>query len=470
MDIPDLLIPEHQILSSERNDTPVPEQDFMHLWEQIMNPYGFRLKKCTDKNTLTDAIISPTYPSPFVVDTPIHIKLIGRHMNSSFRCHIGTGKASRPIRSTELDQQMRLLAIFFRVDKENTVSPDFIFFPTWLLHGYRYTQYGSTPGRTDVRFLRDASQAKEHHIYSFNHILNSMFRFNLHTFDITKLRAAIELANFLFDRVTINQESLPPPSLLYTELPALYRRLGTLLNQERPVKSKPLCCNCRANVASRQKRCVACYRYQHKHKLERPLTFVVKNGRLPRRPLERGRNACSSSSSSSSRKVCANCGVHETHQWYRNLVGEGRWCETCKSYFFRHQEVRPSALYLKVAERKVDTRSLANWSVHEFEADPQADLLGTVIARQPSAATYASSLIKDSWIPSGCRPHLYHSRNNCNNNSSSSSSSTRSSNSNHSSPSPSPVTPSISPDPESVKLPDIDFSTLPSSLPPSLFY
>ncbi|KAG0173795.1 hypothetical protein DFQ28_008125 [Apophysomyces sp. BC1034] len=452
MDIPDLLIPEDQILP-ESDGAPVPEHEFMHVWEQRMNPSAFQLRKRADKNTLTDAIISPTHPSSFVFDTPIHIKLIGRHMNSSFRCHIGTGKASRPILSAELNHQMRMLAIFFRVDKVGLVSPDFLFFPTWLLHSYRYTQCGSTPGRTDVRFLRDASQAKEHHIYSLNHILNTMFRFNLHSFDTMKLRATVELANFLFDRIGIDHAQLPSPSL-YMDLPVMYRRLGTVLNQDRPAKSKPLCCNCRTKTASRQKRCVACYRYQHKHGRERPLAYVVKNGRLPRTDPQSFGYA-----SPSSPKFCANCGVGSTHQWYRNWCGDGNWCETCKSYYLRHKKVRPPSLYLKAAKRKVDTRSIANWAAEDFEEDTTIDLMRPEIAHHAPTPPFHSTVNTDNWVPSGCRPHLYHARN-----------SSGSNTSNDDSPVRSPVTPPFLPTAEIVKTPEYGFSALPFSLSPTIFY
>jgi hypothetical protein len=59
---------------------------------------------------------------------------------------------------------------------------------------------------------------------------------------------------------------------------------------------------------------------------------------------------------------CVNCGVTETHQWYRNLCGQGHWCETCKSYYLRHGKVRPAELFVKAAKRKVDVRSWMDWT------------------------------------------------------------------------------------------------------------
>ncbi|CAO3596740.1 unnamed protein product [Absidia cylindrospora] len=187
----------------------------------LLHQSGFRLKPTCERNTLTDAILSPmdtnqhphSSSTSFIKDTPIHIKVIGRHMNGSFRCHIGTGKASRPIQSQELGQQMRLLAVFFRAEnsKSQLVSPDFIFFPTWLFHLFRYTQYDTSPGRTDVRFLENASLAKEDHIYRLNHVLNSLFRFSLRDFNIQQMVDSVALANFLFDHVGLDCLNAPPP-------------------------------------------------------------------------------------------------------------------------------------------------------------------------------------------------------------------------------------------------------------------
>ncbi|KAL0096693.1 hypothetical protein J3Q64DRAFT_1669601 [Phycomyces blakesleeanus] len=390
-------------------------------------------------------------------------------MNGSFRCHIGTGKASRPIRSTELCRQMRLLAVFFRAEnsKSQLVSPDFIFFPTWLLHLFRYTQHGSTPGRTDVRFLENAGLAKEDHIYRLNHVLNTLFRFNLHNFDGQKMQRAVELANYLFDTAGLDPSSLPRPyfpgeDLGKREQPGLYPTLVLLLHTPRPSKTKPFCHNCNTKPASRRKLCVACYRYQLKHGEARPLRLIVANRPGPRlidtlatadhgMPLMCPSNVPRTMIAPipRSQKSCANCGVHETHQWYRNLCGAGHWCETCKSYYLRHTKVRPPELFVKAAKRKVDVRTLVNWSswAAEDDTDDTAAIttksrLSTPITRRSSDSTVSTV---GSWTPSGCRPHLYHARYSC-----SASSVYESSSSSHNSPDASLVSspttpPSVSP-------------------------
>lgn len=360
----------------------IHDDDLMSYWEQALQRSGYHVKQNTERNSLTDGYVWPaatTTNSSSMKTTPIHVKVIGRHMNGSFRCHIGTGKASRPIQSVELYQHMRLLAVFFRAEhaKSQRVSPEFIFFPTWLLHLFRYTEHGSTPGRTDVRFLEHAGQAKEDHIFRLNHVINSLFRFNLHDFDAAKLQHAVELANFLFDTIGLDyHDQLPRPSDIGIHDPHQqqpYCNLVYLLQQPRPSKLKPVCHNCNTKPASRRRLCVACYRYQLKHGEPRPLRLIVANrpgpsgnnnnnaskhtnGNLPM--VFYGSNKCESSSQPT--KSCANCGVQETHQWYRNLCGEGHWCETCKSYYLRHSKVRPAELFVKAAKRKVNVRTLVN--------------------------------------------------------------------------------------------------------------
>lgn len=406
MNITDLLNqPSSPVVDNSKQ--PIHDDQLMELWGRVLQQGGFQLRPTTERSNLTDAYLIPEHRSPFCNDTPIHIKVIGRHMNGSFRCHIGTGKASRPIRSIELCTQMRLLAVFFRAEnsKSQLVSPEFIFFPTWLLHLFRYTENGSTPGRTDVRFLENAALAKEDHIYRLNNVLNTLFRFNLHAFDHSKLRHAVELANFLFNTAGLDHHNLPRPSILpgeYNESdedlydtgtrdqhsqPSYYSTLLLLLHAPRPSKVKPMCHNCNTKPASRRKLCVACYRYQLKHGEPRPLRLIVANRPGPRiynhaidsESDQRQRlpvvfyspDACSQKqqqhqqqqqpSAQRNHKSCANCGVHETHQWYRNLCGPGHWCETCKSYYLRHSKVRPPELFVKAAKRKVDVRTLVNW-------------------------------------------------------------------------------------------------------------
>ncbi|RCH82082.1 hypothetical protein CU098_008429, partial [Rhizopus stolonifer] len=208
MNITELLLPQNTTVEPFMFDRPIHDDELMPLWEAALKRSGYEFKTSSERNSLTDALLTTQHHQ-----VPVHIKVIGRHMNGSFRCHIGTSKASRPIRSTELTQQMRLLAVFFRTEnsKSQLVSPEFIFFPTWLLHLFRYTQHDTTPGRTDVRFLENANMAKEDHIYRLNHVLNTLFRFNLHQLDPCKLKSAIELADFLFDHAGLDYRNLPRP-------------------------------------------------------------------------------------------------------------------------------------------------------------------------------------------------------------------------------------------------------------------
>ncbi|KAG2231773.1 hypothetical protein INT48_004052 [Thamnidium elegans] len=346
MNITELLLPQPLPV----HHSPIHDDDLMSLWETALKKSGFSMRPSNERNTLTDAILTPTTHSDFITgNIPVHIKVIGRHMNGSFRCHIGTSKASRPIRSTELCRQMRLLAVFFRTEnsKSQLVSSEFIFFPTWLLHLFRYTQHGGTPGRTDVRFLENANMAKEDHIYRLNHVLNTLFRFNIHQFDPVKMKSAIELSNFLFDSAGLNYLNLPRPYFsneiqpFGSHQPSMYSTLLLLLHSPRPTKFKPMCFNCNTKPASRRRLCVACYRYQLKHGEARPLRLIVANRPGP-----------------------------QTHQWYRNLCGHGHWCETCKSYYLRHTKVRPPELFVKAAKRKVDVRNLVNWSTWSWDDIP----------------------------------------------------------------------------------------------------
>lgn len=277
MDIASLLAPEEKQQDNPQQSPPtyIRDDELMTRWTKCLLDAGFYLKP-TQHSRLTDAILEPiAIPTTtttanhnrFVIGTPIHIKVIGRHMNGSFRCHIGVGKASRPLCSSELYHDMRLLVVFFRASKEKSmsfISPQFIMFPTWLLHLFQYTRHSTTPGRTDVRFLECESLAKEDHIYRLNHVINKLFRFNLHDFDQSKLCNAVEVANYAFDETS--QQSTPPLS---------YTTMISLLESPRPPKAKPICCNCNTKPASRRKLCVACYRYLLKHGEPRPLRLIV---------------------------------------------------------------------------------------------------------------------------------------------------------------------------------------------------
>lgn len=277
MDIASLLAPEEKQQDNLQQSPPtyIRDDELMTRWTKCLLDAGFYLKP-TQHSRLTDAILEPiAIPTTtstanhnrFVIGTPIHIKVIGRHMNGSFRCHIGVGKASRPLCSSELYHDMRLLVVFFRASKDKSmsfISPQFIMFPTWLLHLFQYTRHSTTPGRTDVRFLECESLAKEDHIYRLNHVINKLFRFNLHDFDQSKLCNAVEVANYAFDETS--QQSTPPLS---------YTTMISLLESPRPPKAKPICRNCNTKPASRRKLCVACYRYLLKHGEPRPLRLIV---------------------------------------------------------------------------------------------------------------------------------------------------------------------------------------------------
>lgn len=391
MNITELLIPQSTVVNTRSDMTAIHDDDLMPLWESVLKKSGFNMRPSNERNTLTDAVLTPIAQSSFINEIiPVHIKVIGRHMNGSFRCHIGTSKASRPIRSTELCRQMRLLAVFFRTEnsKSQLVAPEFIFFPTWLLHLFRYTQHGGTPGRTDVRFLENANMAKEDHIYRLNHVLNTLFRFNIHNFDPVKMRSAIELSNFLFDSAGLDYLNLPRPYFpneiqpFGQHQPSMYSTLLLLLHSPRPTKFKPMCFNCNTKPASRRRLCVACYRYQLKHGEPRPLRLIVANRPGPRiqQQQQQELKSCVNTlpmvfyspkeNALRSQKYCANCSVQETHQWYRNLCGHGHWCETCKSYYLRHTKVRPPELFVKAAKRKVDVRNLVNWSTWSWDDIP----------------------------------------------------------------------------------------------------
>ncbi|CAO3622635.1 unnamed protein product [Cunninghamella blakesleeana] len=587
MNINDLLSPLPTPIHSYKNDEkkPIHDEHLMSVWEQLLEQSGFKLKTTCERNTLTDAILTPLssihQQDHFIKETPIHIKVIGRHMNGSFRCHIGTGKASRPIQSKELSQQMRLLAVFFRVEnsKSQLVAPDFIFFPTWLFHLFRYTQYDTTPGRTDVRFLEDASMAKEDHIYRLNHVLNSLFRFNLRNFNKDQLCNAVALTNYLFDHVGLDcfhRLPCPSPILIHPPLsttslhhqettpfiimpPSLYTSLINYLHAPRPLKKKPMCNNCNAKIASRRKLCVACYRYHLKHGEARPLRLIVanrpgpkhhhrqyhhhqqqqedddeeekkvtcddiKNDQIKKRTQDQSTLFLSSSSKTKMKKSyqksstsiiknnlhksCANCGVHETHQWYRNLCGQGHWCETCKSYYLRHNKVRPPELFMKAAKRKVNIRSLVSWATLDWDQqlneqyqqlqqhyypqmsnnnnnnnnnsssnnsnnhnDHHSSMTTSSSSPSPSPTSSPSSIssyynyynagssnlqtspsLTTNWVSSGCKPHLYHSR--------------RNSNSGYNSPT-SIASPTTPPPLSLPSLSHYDFNKLPLSPPPS---
>ncbi|ORZ02574.1 hypothetical protein BCR43DRAFT_481765 [Syncephalastrum racemosum] len=418
MNISDLLNQNQQQCHAHDDHNPsfgrtrdlIHENELMVRWSQVLTEGGYHLASGGHQQCrLTDVILESEHAGTRV-RTPVHVKVIGRHMNGSFRCHIGMGKLSRPIQSVELRDTMRLMAVFFRPankTKSQLVSPVFICFPTWLLHLFRYTEHDATPGRTDVRFLENAALAKEDHIFRLNNVINTLFRFNLHEFDHDKLSTAVHLSNYLFDEAGFDYHALPHPHLQHNDptstssskrlQPPMYAKLLALLHAPRPAKVKPNCLNCSTKPASRRKLCVACYRYELKHHEPRPLRLIVANrfGRRvasPSSPVSpsppadipssssghSSNNTGTEVASSNNTKVCANCNVNKTHQWYRNLCGPGHWCETCKSYYLRHSRVRPPELFVKAARRKVDVRQLMDWCTSpsassSFSAVPTSD-------------------------------------------------------------------------------------------------
>lgn len=374
---------EQEAAHIEDTELWVRDDELMDLWRATLANCDVESISVSSRNTLTDCILKPVgayqHHNRYLTETSSHMKIIGRHMNGSFRCHIGMGKASRPITSEELQREMRLLVVFFRPVKAmkiaQYVSPHFICFPTWLLHLFRYSQHESTPGRTDIRFLENEALAKEDHIYRINHVINSLFRFNLRTLSRDQLFGTIELANFLFDTAQLKYINLPPPALL-SQKAILYESLLALLHTQRPSKSKPICSNCHAKPASRRKLCVACYRYVLKHGDPRPLRLIITSRHQQQQQQQQPHSSHSTrfdkqdmqpeQQKQRQRKQCANCGVQQTHQWYRNLCGDGHWCETCKSYYLRHMRVRPRELFLKAAKRKVDVQALVDWSLTAY--------------------------------------------------------------------------------------------------------
>ncbi|ORX54519.1 hypothetical protein DM01DRAFT_1275257, partial [Hesseltinella vesiculosa] len=214
--------------------------------------------------------------------------------------------------------------------------------------------------------------AKEDHIYRLNHVLNSLFRFQVHAMDYRRLDQSLQLANYLFDTAGLYATALPKPRLNDPQQPVLYTSLILLLQAPRPSKAKTMCHNCHSKPSSRRQLCVACYRYQLKHHESRPLRLIVASRPGPRSPSSPSSSSLSALSSAleptsptsptspslqQKKKKCDNCGVLETHQWYRNLCGQGHWCETCKSYYLRHGKMRPPELFVKAAKRKVDVRA-----------------------------------------------------------------------------------------------------------------
>jgi hypothetical protein len=294
------------------------------------------------RHVLTDYWIS----SCAVPKTSIHLKLVSRHSPSNcFRCSISSGKSGYPIKSAQIGSQMRMLLIFFRKgDKDNTILPQFLLFPAWLLHVFRYSQHGNTPGRCDIRFLEDVTTAKEDQIFRFNNVINTLFRFDIDHIDKRQIEAVIGLSNHLAN-LNLEHGLRPPARKFSPSVHHLFADLVDLLGQQRPNKLKPACLNCFNKPSSRRSLCVACYRYQLKHKKARPERLIVANRSGPKLI-------------PNLHKICTNCSVKKTHQWYRNMLGSGHWCETCKSYYIRHKKLRPRELYIRVANRKVDLRQL----------------------------------------------------------------------------------------------------------------
>ncbi|KAI9313587.1 hypothetical protein BX666DRAFT_1812500, partial [Dichotomocladium elegans] len=227
--------------------------------------------------------------------------------------------------------------------------------------------------------------AKEDHIYRLNHIINTLFRFNLYDYDAAKLRVAVELSNFLFSVASLDEGFLLCSEDERRPRPLLYSTLVSLLRSPRPPKLKPVCYNCHTKPASRRELCVACYRYLLKHGESRPLRLIIanKHKRLSAStddlyrnnvvstadfisavtdPANAGGLPCDCKPVVALKRFCANCGIQSTHQWYRNPTGSGYWCETCKGYYLRQGHARPFELFVRAARRKANAQTLVSRS------------------------------------------------------------------------------------------------------------
>lgn len=322
----------------------VAVHDLDQVYQERLENAGFKFTEKVDgkKRSLANYWIS----SEAVPSTSLHFKVVSRHGPSNcYRCNLSSGKTGCPVSSDQLSSQMRMVSVFFRRgDEDNTVLSQFLLFPSWLLHVFRYSQHGNIPGRCDVRFLEDATTAKEDQVFRFNNVINILFRFDIDHIDRSQVEAVIGLSNHLAD-IRLDRPLLPPPRMAPHAVHHLYADLVELLGQQRPIKLKPACINCASKPSSRRTLCVACYRYQLKHNQARPMRLIVANRAGPKIP-------------PILHNKCTNCSVEKTHQWYRNVLGKGHWCETCKSYYVRHKMVRPRDLFVRAAKRKADFRKV----------------------------------------------------------------------------------------------------------------
>lgn len=259
----------------------------------------------------------------------------------AYRCHLSSGKSRLPVKSSQLDSEMKVVNIFFNSgDQDHTVLPQFLLFPSWLLHAFQYTKHGKNPGRTELRFLTDASNAKLDPVFRFNNILNTLFLFDIDRIDRNQIESVIRLSNHLA-RFCFNRPLSPPPSRAPAGVHQLYADMIELLNQQKPIKMKPACVNCWNKPSARRSLCIACYRYELKYNISRPRSLISKHRVCNTRSLP-------------PKKQCVNCSVGTTHQWYRNALGKGHWCETCRSYFIRNKAPRPKKLFVKTAQRTLN--------------------------------------------------------------------------------------------------------------------
>ncbi|GAB5589771.1 hypothetical protein Unana1_04671 [Umbelopsis nana] len=323
----------------------ITKDDLILVYHERMEKAGFTITHPLDhtRRHLTHHwIFSDTVPN-----TSSHFKVISRHNSSHiYRCNLGCKINKRsPIPSNRLSSQMRMVTIFFRRgDDDDTVLPQFLVFPSWLLHIFRYTQHGHFPGRCDIRFIEDASMAKDDQLFRLNNVINILFRFDIDHIDRSQIEAVIGLSNHLA-QLNLDQPIRPPRRTAPASVHHLYADLVELLNQPRPFKLQPACLNCAIKPASRRRLCVACYRYQLKHNAAPPMRLIVANRSISRYAVNNN-------------KKCNNCGVEKTHQWYRNMLGKGHWCETCKSYYIRNHTVRPPKLFQRAAKRRIDFRKV----------------------------------------------------------------------------------------------------------------
>ncbi|KAG2181258.1 hypothetical protein INT43_008841 [Umbelopsis isabellina] len=314
--------------------------DLATVYKERLHKSGFNV--VADLNPMKNASITFDISTSKLPKTTMYIKTASYNkLGKAYRCQFSSGKSRLPIKSSQLGSQMKMVNIFFNSsDQDQTILPQFLLFPSWLLHAFQFSKHGKNPGRTELRFFLDASDAKLDAVFRFNNILNILFRFDIDNIDRNQIENVIRLSNHLA-KMCSNRPLSPPPSRAPAGVHQLYADMIELLNQQRPNKMKPACANCLNKPSSRRSLCVACYRYQLKYNVPRPRNLIS------------NRRTCKKISLPP-KKQCVNCSVNTTHQWYRNTLGKGHWCETCRSYFVRNKALRPKKLFVKAAQRNLN--------------------------------------------------------------------------------------------------------------------